>query len=82
MFFQFGAETLAGTPVEKENVENLIIEFWNSQYISALAGIVWDLAKDKNTNLPEQFGEFLVGDAHAPATYYVLTNDSFMGKIH
>lgn len=80
-FFQLGAEALAGTSEEKENVNDIIGKFWNSKYAATLLSILLDVGFDSTVNLPEQFGEFLVGDGHAPATYYVLINDSFMSEI-
>ena len=41
-----------------------------------------DLGRNENVDLPDEFGDFLVGDGSAPATYYVLINDSFMGRIY
>lgn len=80
-FFQLGAEALAGTSEEKENAGDLIGEFWNSKYSVTLVSILLDVGFDSTVNLPEQLGEFLVGDGHAPATYYVLINDSYMSEI-
>lgn len=80
-FFQLGAEALAGTPEEKENMQDIIKEFWNSRYTVTILSILLQVGMDSTVDLPKQVGEFLVGDGHAPATYYVLINDSFMGKI-
>ncbi len=77
-FFQFGAEMLAGSQEEKENVSELLPEFWNSKYCGALLLILGEIGIDTSVNLPSQMGEFLVGDGHAPATYYVLVNDSYL----
>lgn len=69
--FQLGAEVLGGESVES----SLFTELWNSKYSSVIllflvndggAGDVYDLWKDG------RLGESLVGDGHAPATYYVL----------
>ncbi len=77
-FFQMGAEALAGSEDEKDNVTELISEFWNSKYAATILSILFDIGFDKSVALPDQLGEFLVGDGHAPATYYVLINDSYM----
>jgi hypothetical protein len=77
-FFQLGAEALAGNSEEKENVIELIKEFGNSKYAFTIFRIWAGAGINPNVDFPKQFGEFLVGDGHAPATYYVLVNDSFL----
>ncbi len=80
-FLQLASEGLAGSEKEKENVKKIIGEFWNSKCAGAIISILFDIGFDKSVALPEQLGEFLVGDGHAPATYYVLINDSDMCEI-
>lgn len=71
--FQLGAEAIAGQSIEK----SLITELWNSKYSGVILlflvndgglGDVLDMWKEG------RLGDSLVGDGHAPATYYVLTH--------
>ncbi len=76
MFFQFGAEALAGSQTEKDNVSELLPEFWNSKFAGAILLFLGGVGFDSDVDLPEVLGENLVGDGHAPATYYVAVHDS------
>ena len=72
--FQLAAEMLAGSKAEQENAMTLIKELWNSKYsvvILAFVGDAFGDLKDLISNLPSDPMD-LVGDGHAPATYYVL----------
>ena len=72
--FQLVAELLAGSDAEKENVMTLVWELWNSKYTVVILAFVGDAfgdVKDLISNLPSNPMD-LVGDGHAPATYYVL----------
>ena len=80
-FFQLGAEALGGSAEEKENTGEIIKEFWNSKYCWYLCRILASVVTSKSVDFPSQFGEFLVGDGHAPATYYVLINDSNLRNV-
>ena len=77
--FQLGAEMLAGNDVEKSNALTLIKELWNSKYMVVLLGLFGDAVGNMGTVIdhwPDDFAESLVGDGHAPATYYVLVQHS------
>ena len=71
--FQLGAEAISGQHVDS----SLIKELWNSKYTGV---ILLFLTKDGGISDVIQMwsegrlSESLVGDGHAPATYYVLTH--------
>ncbi len=71
--FQLGAEMLAGSDQEKDNVGVIVKELWNSKYavviVLFLGDAVWNMGSFEDLSL----GESLIGDGHAPATYYILT---------
>lgn len=72
--FQLVAEMLAGSKAEQENAMTLIKELWNSKYSVVILAFVGDAFGDLMnliSNLPSDPMD-LVGDGHAPATYYVL----------
>ena len=71
--FQLGAEGIAGQPVEL----SLITELWNSKYTGVI--LLFLVNDGGTTNIKElwqegRIGISLIGDGHAPATYYVLTH--------
>ena len=68
--FRLTAEMLAGSKAEQENAMTLIEELWNSKYSVVSLAFVGDLTV-LISNLPSDPMD-LVGDGHAPATYYVL----------
>lgn len=72
--FQLGAEMLGGSPIQQNNVKSLIPEFWNSKYAGVILLFVGDALRNAGSFMDMELGETLVGDGHAPATYYVLTN--------
>ena len=71
--FQLGAEMLAGSEEEKANVMALLPELWNSEYVAAALLFVGDVGIDSILSL--KLGVELIGDGHALATYYVLTQN-------
>lgn len=71
--FQLGAEMLAGSEEEKANVMALLPELWNSEYVAAALLFVGDVGIDSLLSL--ELGAELIGDGHALATYYVLTQN-------
>ena len=72
--FQLGAEMLGGSPIQQNNVKSLIPEFWNSKYAGVILLFVGDALRNAGSFMDMELGKTLVGDGHAPATYYVLTN--------
>lgn len=71
--FQLGAEMLAGSNQEKENVKTIAKELWNSKYSGVILLFLGDSIKNMGSFKDMEMGESLIGDGHAPATYYVLT---------
>lgn len=73
--FQLVAELLAGSDAEKSNAITLLKELWNSKYSVVILAFIGDTkvadAVDLIKNFPSDPMD-LVGDGHAPATYYVL----------
>lgn len=72
--FQLVAEMLGGSDADKENVMTLVPELWNSKYSAVILAFIGDSfgdLKDLLNNMPSDPMD-LVGDGHAPATYYVL----------
>ena len=57
-FFQLGAEALAGSQTEKDNVTEIIGEFWNSKYAGTIISILFDIGIDSTVELPDQLGKF------------------------
>lgn len=74
--FQLGAEALAGSDEEKENVVVIIKELWNSKYTGVLLLFLGDAVTNFSSFEGMTLGETLVGDGHAPATYYVLIDNN------
>lgn len=74
--FQLGAEMLAGSKTEQDNVKALIPELWNSKYAAVVLLFLGDAVTHKSSFEGMEFGQSLVGDGHAPATYYVLTHNN------
>ena len=72
--FQLGAEMLAGSDKEKENVKTIIPELWNSKYTGVIIFFLGDAIGNRDSFKNMELGESLIGDGHAPATYYVLTH--------
>lgn len=72
--FQLGAEALAGSEKEKANVMEILPELWNSKYAAVLVLLFGDILSNKSMEGLDLEAS-LVGDGHAPATYYVLTNN-------
>ena len=73
--FQLGAEMLAGSDTEKSNVTELIPELWNSRYTGVILLFLGDAALNWDSFEGMELSDTLVGDGHAPATYYVLTQN-------
>lgn len=75
--FQLGAELLAGNDQEKNNAWELIKELWNSKYGAMLVLFLGDAITNwgsfSDISISDPFT--LIGDGHAPATYYVLTQE-------
>lgn len=73
--FQLGAEFLGGDQSAKDNAWVLVKELWNSKYGAVALLLLGDVVSDvrsSSDHAPKELGESLVGDGHAPATYYVL----------
>lgn len=71
--FQLGAEILAGSDLEKDNAITIIKELWNSKYGGVIVLFLGDSLMNLDSFKNLSIGESLIGDGHAPATYYVLT---------
>lgn len=74
--FQLGAEMLAGSTEEQKNVKELIPELWNSKYAAVIILFLGDAVMNSDSFEGMELGQSLVGDGHAPATYYVLTHNN------
>lgn len=72
--FQLGAEMLGGNDKEKENVKAILPEFWNSKYFGVILLFLGDAIIHHKSFNNMELNESLVGDGHAPATYYILTH--------
>lgn len=73
--FQLGAEFLGGNQSDKDKAFELVKELWNSKYGAVALLLLGDeisYIKHSVSHMPKEFGESLVGDGHAPATYYIL----------
>lgn len=69
--FQLGMEVLAGTDKEKSNATDLLKEMLNSKYAWCIVLLATDIGRSRETL---EFDTALVGDGHAPNTYYTLNN--------
>lgn len=67
--FQLGMEIYAGSDQEKKNALDLLPEFINSKFAWAIVLLLGEAVWD---GLPENLDESMVGDGHAPASYYLL----------
>ena len=74
--FQLGAEMLAGSKEEQNNVKALIPELWNSKYAAVVLLFLGDAVKNSSSFEGMELGQSLIGDGHALATYYVLTHNN------
>lgn len=63
---------LAGSDTEKNNVSALLPELWNSRYTGVILLFIGDAALNWSSFEDMELSDTLVGDGHAPATYYVL----------
>ena len=73
--FQLGAEGLGGVA---KGTGELLKELWNSRYAAVIVLLLGDAVTNLDTiknNAPSALNQALVGDGHAPATYYVLTHN-------
>lgn len=80
--FQLAAELIAGSGTEKDNAVEIFKELWNSKYTAAIVLLVGDGIGNLSTVInhwPTEFSESLVGDGHAPATYYILVHGAGEG---
>ncbi|MBP5222460.1 MAG: cellulose binding domain-containing protein [Lachnospiraceae bacterium] len=77
---QLGAEALGDDAQLRNNAVDLFPEFWNSKYGVALVLALGQSIFNFDVSWPEKLGEELVGDAHAPATYYVIIHDSYLSQ--
>ena len=67
---------LGGSVQEQENVQALIPEFWNSKYAGVILLFIGDAAFNMGAFDGLELGASLVGDGHAPGTYYILIQNS------
>lgn len=72
--FQLGAEEIAGSDKEKDNVVEILKELWNSKYSGVILLFLGDAAWNWKSFKDMKFDQSLIGDGHAPATYYVGIN--------
>ena len=67
--FQLGIEIYAGNKEEKNNAKELLEELVNSKYSVALVIL---LGEAYLSGLPDTIDESVIGDGHAPISYFVL----------